>query len=336
MEESIIMSQNKIIEVSDLKKWFPIRKGFLRALLSRKESFVRAVDGVTFDVKQKEIFGLVGESGSGKTTTGRLAVKMIDPTSGRIFFKGEDITHITGEKMKNIRRKLQMVFQDPYESLNPRKTVFDIVAEGLRIQKIVNSEKEIAERVIKALEDVKLVPPEEFLYRYPHELSGGQRQRVAIARTFIVNPEFVVADEPVSMLDVSIRAEILNLFIELIEKFNVSILYITHDLATARHMCHKIAVMYLGKIMEIGSAEDIVYEPLHPYTNALLSAVPVPDPKSRRTKLTIKGEIPSPIDPPPGCRFCTRCPVVEEICRKEEPELINVGKEHYVACHKIK
>jgi peptide/nickel transport system ATP-binding protein len=336
MEESIIMSQNKIIEVSDLKKWFPIRKGFLRALLSRKESFVRAVDGVTFDVKQKEIFGLVGESGSGKTTTGRLVVKMIDPTSGRIFFKGEDITHITGEKMKNIRRKLQMVFQDPYESLNPRKTVFDIVAEGLRIQKIVNSEKEIAERVIKALEDVKLVPPEEFLYRYPHELSGGQRQRVAIARTFIVNPEFVVADEPVSMLDVSIRAEILNLFIELIEKFNVSILYITHDLATARHMCHKIAVMYLGKIMEMGSAEDIVYEPLHPYTNALLSAVPVPDPKSRRTKLTIKGEIPSPIDPPPGCRFCTRCPVVEEICRKEEPELINVGKEHYVACHKIK
>ena len=330
------MSQDKIIEVSDLKKWFPIRKGFLRTLLTRKESFVRAVDGITFNVKQKEIFGLVGESGSGKTTTGRLVVKMIDPTSGRIFFKGEDITHLNGGKMKYIRRKLQMVFQDPYESLNPRKTVFDIVAEGLCIQKIVNSEKEIAERVIKALEDVKLVPPEEFLYRYPHELSGGQRQRVAIARTFIVNPEFVVADEPVSMLDVSIRAEILNLFIELIEKFNVSILYITHDLATARHMCHGIAVMYLGKIMEMGSAEDIVYEPLHPYTNALLSAVPVPDPKSRRTKLTIKGEIPSPIDPPPGCRFCTRCPAVEEICRKEEPELINVGKEHYVACHKVK
>jgi peptide/nickel transport system ATP-binding protein len=325
-----------VIEVLDLRKWFPVRKGFLKALFSRKESYVKAVDGVNFNVKQKEIFGLVGESGSGKTTTGRLVVKMIDPTSGRIFFKGEDITHLTREKMKHVRRKLQMVFQDPYESLNPRKTVFDIVAEGLRIQKIVNSEKEIAERVIKALEDVKLVPPEEFLYRYPHELSGGQRQRVAIARTFIVNPEFVVADEPVSMLDVSIRAEILNLFIELIEKFNVSILYITHDLATARHMCNRIAVMYLGKIMEMGSVEDIVYEPLHPYTNALLSAVPVPDPKSRRTRLTIKGEIPSPIDPPPGCRFCTRCPAVEEICRKEEPELINIGKEHYVACHKVK
>jgi len=325
-----------VIEVLDLRKWFPVRKGFLKALFSRKESYVKAVDGVNFNVKQKEIFGLVGESGSGKTTTGRLVVKMIDPTSGRIFFKGEDITHLTREKMKHVRRKLQMVFQDPYESLNPRKTVFDIVAEGLRIQKIVNSEKEIAERVIKALEDVKLVPPEEFLYRYPHELSGGQRQRVAIARTFIVNPEFVVADEPVSMLDVSIRAEILNLFIELTEKFNVSILYITHDLATARHMCNRIAVMYLGKIMEMGSVEDIVYEPLHPYTNALLSAVPVPDPKSRRTRLTIKGEIPSPIDPPPGCRFCTRCPAVEEICRKEEPELINIGKEHYVACHKVK
>ncbi|MEM2249407.1 MAG: ATP-binding cassette domain-containing protein [Candidatus Bathyarchaeia archaeon] len=330
------MSQDKVIEVTDLRKWFPVRKGFLKTLLSKKESFVKAVDGINFNVKKKEIFGLVGESGSGKTTTGRLAVKMIEPTSGKIFFKGRDITNLSGNQMKQIRRKLQMVFQDPYESLNPRKTVMDIVAEGLRIQKIVGSEKEVEERVIKALEDVKLVPPEEFLFRYPHELSGGQRQRVAIARTFVVNPEFVVLDEPVSMLDVSIRAEILNLIVELIEKFNVSILFITHDLAIARHMCNRIAVMYLGKIMEMGSAEDIVYESMHPYTTALISAVPVPDPKSRRTKLTIKGEIPSPIDPPPGCRFCTRCPVVEEICKKEEPKLINVGKEHYVACHKIK
>lgn len=330
------MSQDKIIEVTNLKKWFPVRKGFLRALLAKEEIFVRAVDGINFNLKPKEIFGLVGESGSGKTTTGRLVVKMINPTAGKIFFKGEDVTNLAGKQMKQLRQKMQMVFQDPYESLNPRKTVMDIVAEGLRIQKIVNNEKEVEEKVIKALEDVKLIPPEEFLFRYPHELSGGQRQRVAIARTFIVNPEFVVADEPVSMLDVSIRAEILNLFIELIEKFNVSILYITHDLATARHMCDRIAVMYLGKIMEMGSAEDIVYEPLHPYTTALISAVPVPDPSSRRTKLTIKGEIPSPINPPPGCRFCTRCPAVEEICKEEEPELINVGKEHYVACHKIK
>ncbi|MEM1539950.1 MAG: ATP-binding cassette domain-containing protein [Candidatus Bathyarchaeia archaeon] len=330
------MSQDKVIEVTELRKWFPVRKGFLKTLLSRKESFVKAVDGIDFDVEQKEIFGLVGESGSGKTTTGRLVVKMIEPTSGKIFFKGRDITDLSKNQMKQIRRKLQMVFQDPYESLNPRKTVMDIVAEGLRIQKIADGEKEVEERVVKALEDVKLVPPEEFLFRYPHELSGGQRQRVAIARTFVVNPEFVVLDEPVSMLDVSIRAEILNLIIELIEKFNVSILFITHDLAIARHMCNRIAVMYLGKIVEIGSAEDIVYEPMHPYTAALISAVPVPDPKSRRTKLTIKGEIPSPIDPPPGCRFYTRCPAVEEICKKEEPKLINVKKKHYVACHKIK
>jgi peptide/nickel transport system ATP-binding protein len=330
------MSENNVINVLNLKKWFPVRRGFFQALLSKKESFVRAVDDVSFDIKTKEVFGLAGESGSGKTTTGRLVLKIIDPTSGKLFFKGKDITKLTRKQMKQLRRKMQTVFQDPYESLNPRKTVMDIIAEGLRIQKVVNSEKEVEERVIKTLEDVKLVPPNEFLSRYPHELSGGQRQRVAVARTFILNPEFVVADEPVSMLDVSIRAEILNLFLDLVEKFNVSILYITHDLATARHMCHRIAVMYLGKIMEMGTAEDIVYEPLHPYTKALISAVPVPDPKSRRTKLTIKGEIPSPINPPSGCRFHTRCPIAEEICRKEEPELINMGEEHYVACHKVK
>jgi peptide/nickel transport system ATP-binding protein len=330
------MSENNVINVLNLKKWFPVRRGFFQALLSKKESFVRAVDDVSFDIKTKEVFGLAGESGSGKTTTGRLVLKIIDPTSGKLFFKGEDITKLTRKQMKQFRRKIQTVFQDPYESLNPRKTVMDIIAEGLRIQKVVNSEKEVEERVIKTLEDVKLVPPNEFLFRYPHELSGGQRQRVAVARTFILNPEFVVADEPISMLDVSIRAEILNLFLDLVEKFNVSILYITHDLATARHMCHRIAIMYLGKIMEMGTAEDIVYEPLHPYTKALISAVPVPDPKSRRTRLTIKGEIPSPINPPSGCRFHTRCPIAEEICRKEEPELINIGKEHYAACHKVK
>jgi len=331
------MSENSVIEVSNLRKWFPVRRGFFQALLSKKETFVRAVDDVSFDIRTKEIFGLAGESGSGKTTTGRLVLKIIDPTKGKILFKGEDITKLSRKQMKrkHLRRKMQTVFQDPYESLNPRKTVMDIIAEGLRIQKVVKSEKEVEERVTKALEDVKLVPPKEFLPRYPHELSGGQRQRVAVARTFILNPEFVVADEPISMLDVSIRAEILNLFLELVEKFNVSILYITHDLATARHMCHRIAIMYLGKIMEMGTAENIVYEPLHPYTKALISAVPVPDPKSRRTRLTIKGEIPSPVNPPPGCRFHTRCPIAEEVCGKEEPKLVEVEKEHYVACHRI-
>ncbi|MDH5787727.1 MAG: ATP-binding cassette domain-containing protein, partial [Candidatus Bathyarchaeota archaeon] len=273
------MSEDNVVKVINLRKWFPIRRGFFQALLSRKELFVRAVDGISFDVRRREVFCLAGESGSGKTTTGRLVIRVIDPTSGQIFFKGKNITSLTRKDIKPLRKKMQMVFQDPYESLNPRRTVRDIIAEGLRIQNIVNGEKEVEENVTKILEDVKLVPPTEFLLRYPHELSGGQRQRVAVARTFILNPEFVVADEPISMLDVSIRAEILNLFLDLVEKLDVSILYITHDLATARHMCHRIAVMYLGKIMEIGTSEQIVYEHLHPYTKALISAVPVPDPK---------------------------------------------------------
>jgi peptide/nickel transport system ATP-binding protein len=328
------MSEDSLVKVSNLKKWFPVRKGFLQTLFSKRASFVRAVDGISFEMKVKEVFCLAGESGSGKTTTGRLVLKVIDPTSGKIFFEGRDITGFARKDMKPLRQRMQMVFQDPYESLNPRKTVKDIISEGLRIQKIVNNENEVEKRVVEILDDVKLTPPEEFLSRYPHELSGGQRQRVAVARTFVLSPKFVVADEPISMLDVSIRAEVLNLFLDLVEKFDVSILYITHDLATARHMCDRIAVMYLGKIMEMGTAEDIVYEPLHPYTRALISAVPVPDPRSRRTRSMVKGEIPSPINPPPGCRFHTRCPVAEAVCREKEPELIKVGPEHYVACHK--
>lgn len=327
--------ENEVIKVTDLKKWFPIRKGFFSTVFSGQELFVRAVDGVSFNIKRGEIFGLAGESGSGKTTTGRLLLRLIDPTSGNIYFEGRDLAKIPDRELKPLREKMQIIFQDPYESLNPRMTLIDIISEPLRVLGKASSEAEVEERVRKILEEVELMPPEEFLHRYPHELSGGQRQRVAVARAFVLRPEFVVADEPVSMLDVSIRAEILDLMFTMVEKYNASFLYITHDLALARHMCDRLAVMYLGKIMERASTEKIVYESLHPYTKALIAAVPIPDPTSKRIEVVIKGEIPSPINPPPGCRFHTRCPIAEEICHEKEPPLIDHGDNHFAACHLI-
>jgi len=328
------LTQDVVLQVKDLVKWFPVRLGFLSTFLSRRQLFVRAVDRISFDVKKREIFGLAGESGSGKTTTGRLLLRLIEPTSGNIVFQDRDITKIPDPELKPIRRKLQMIFQDPYESLNPRMTVNDIVSEPLRVQGL-GSQSETEDKVLRALEDVELIPPKEFQFRYPHELSGGQRQRVAVARAFVLNPEFIVADEPVSMLDVSIRAEILNLMLSLREKFGASFVYITHDLALARHLCDRIAIMYLGKIVERGKVEKIVYEPLHPYTKALISAVPVPDPTMKRSDVVIKGEIPSPINPPSGCRFHTRCPIAEDICRSKEPAFIDYGDNHFAACHLV-
>ena len=322
----------EILKVVNLRKWFELRAGFLSSLLSKKKLFVKAVDKINFEIKRGEIYGLVGESGSGKTTTGRVILRLLDPTEGKVFFEGKEITSIPPEEFKPLRRYMQMIFQDPYESLNPRMTIGDIVEEPLVIQKIGEAE-ERKEAVYKALEDVELTPPEEFIYRFPHELSGGQRQRVAIARALILNPKFIVADEPVSMLDVSIRAEVLNLMLDLRDKYKVTILYITHDLALARHICDRIAVMYLGKIVEIGDVEKIVYEPLHPYTKALIEAVPVPDPSSKRSKVVIKGEIPSPVNPPSGCRFRTRCPAyIGDICKTKEPEMVKID-DRYVACH---
>lgn len=325
--------EETILSVVDLKKWFPVNLGFFESLMSTKQLFVRAVDGISFDVKKGEIFGLAGESGSGKTTTGRMVVKLISPTGGKIQFHQKDIGKLSDREFKPYRKKIQIIFQDPYESLNPKMTIQDIISEPLRVMG-EKDEAKILGVVNKALEDVELSPPDEFVLRYPHELSGGQRQRVATARTLTLQPEFIVADEPVSMLDVSIRAEILNLMLDLVKKYKVSFLYITHDIALSRHICDRLAVMYLGKIMEKGPVDEVVLAPLHPYTKALIAAVPVPDPESRRTEVVVKGEIPSPINPPSGCRFHTRCPAyIGDICRTSEPPLIDVGKDHYVACH---
>jgi len=334
-----------VLSVEKLRKWYPLKRGFFETVFSKTEMNVKAVDDVSFSLSKGEIFALAGESGSGKTTLGKVVLRLITPSGGRIFFLGRDITRLVDKEMKPLRREMQIVFQDPFESLDPRMIIKEIIAEPLRVQGTVEidqkgktrtrkmGEREIEERVKKMLNEVELVPPEEFLYRFPHEMSGGQRQRVAVARAFVLSPSFVVADEPVSMLDVSIRAEIVNLMVDLVKKSQASIIFISHDIALAKHIADRIAVLYLGKMMELGQAETLVDQPLHPYTQALVSAVPVPDPESKRTKDVISGEIPSPVDPPSGCRFHTRCPYAHERCTIEEPPLVEVEKSHYVACH---
>jgi len=324
--------EEAIVKVENLKKWFPLKTGFLQSLTGKTLN-VRAVDGISFKIKKKEIFGLAGESGSGKTTTGKLIIRLIEPTQGKIYFEGKDITELKESEMKLLRRRMQIIFQDPYESLNPRMKVSDLIAEPLRVLRLSRGE-ETRERVTKIMRDIGLTPPEEFLMRYPHELSGGQRQRVAVGRAFVINPDFVVADEPVSMLDVSIRASILKIIISLVDTHDASFIYISHDLALSRHMCDRIGIMYLGKIMEKAASDKIVKEPLHPYTEELIKAVPLPDPTARRSANVLKGEIPSPVNPPSGCRFHTRCPkYIGDICKQKEPPITEVGKEHYVACH---
>lgn len=327
------MESDVIVKVQNLTKHFTIKVGFFRTLLSKETPMVHAADNVSFDIKKKEIFGLVGESGCGKTTTGKLLLRLYEPTSGKIFFKGTDITALNQQEMTTMRRKMQIIFQDPYESLNPRMSIYDLVAEPLRIQDVFETEEEVTNRITEVMEEMDLVPPEEYLYRFPHELSGGQRQRVSIARAFALQPEFIVADEPVSMLDASTRAEVSKLIVDLAEKFHVSFLYITHDIALSRYTCNRIAVMYLAKIVEQGPTDEVIQKPLHPYTEALLAAVPVPDPTARRTEIIIKGEVPSAVNPPPGCRFHTRCPYAKENCRKKEPPLVEIRKDRYVACY---
>jgi oligopeptide/dipeptide ABC transporter ATP-binding protein len=327
------MPKNGVIfEARNLRKYFPIRVGFLKSLMG-DALLVRAVDNVSFKIGKSEIFGLVGESGCGKTTSGRLALRLVEPTAGKILFEGEDITSFAQERMRKLRRLMQIIFQDPYESLNPRMSVFDIVSEPVRVQEMESDEDKITEMVKDTLSQMGLVPPEEFLYRFPHEISGGQRQRVAVARALVTSPEFLVADEPVSMLDASIRVEVSKLMADMVKNRGISMLYITHDIALARYMCDRIAVMYLGEIVEQGSTEAVLMQPLHPYTNALMLAVPVPDPTARRLKVVIKGEVANPVAPPPGCRFHPRCPKAQDVCRVQRPELREIEAGRFVACH---
>ncbi|MFP3224516.1 MAG: ABC transporter ATP-binding protein [Nitrososphaeria archaeon] len=321
-----------LIKAISVKKYFPVRMSFIRSLKGEEQKWVKAVDDISIDIYPKEILGLAGESGSGKTTFGRTLIRLIEPTAGSVIYKNVDIFKLKGSELKNYRRKLQIIFQDPYDSINPRLTIRDVVAEGLLVNKIVSKDK-VDEAVASALEDVKLTPPEEFINRYPHELSGGQRQRVAIARALVLKPDFIVADEPVSMLDVSIRAEVLNVMLDLKEKYGITFLFITHDLALAKHMSDRIAVMYLGKLVELADSEKLIDNPLHPYTQALIAAIPIPDPTAKKAEVKIKGEIPSPINPPPGCRFHPRCPYAFDRCKVEEPKLKEVEPGHFVACH---
>jgi peptide/nickel transport system ATP-binding protein len=324
-----------LVKVDGLTKLFPAAKSLFRA----PTDFIHAVDGISFEIAQGESLGLVGESGCGKSTTGRLLTRLMDPTGGQVTMADGgamiDVAHITKEDMRRFRKRVQMIFQDPYESMNPRRTVYDTVAEPLQVQKI-GTVPEREERVAQLLRKVGITPPEAFMFRYPHELSGGQRQRVAVARALVLDPAFVVADEPTSMLDVSIRISIMDLMLRLADELGVSYLYITHDLAVARYMCDRIAVMYLGKIVEMGETEDILQNPLHPYTKALLSAVPVPDPTYKRPVVEIKGGITKPINPPPVCRFVERCPWAIDVCHgSDHPPLEDKGSDHSVACHLV-
>jgi peptide/nickel transport system ATP-binding protein len=327
-----LTSTETLIKIRNLKKYFPVRRGFVAQLISREQIWVKAVDDVSFDIKKNEVFVLAGESGCGKTTTGRVILNLTPPTDGSITYSGMDLAAITKQEMKALRPKLQIIFQDPYESLNPRLSIHDSIGEALQVNKLVESREDLLERIKMAMEDVRLIPPEDFIYRYPHMLSGGQRQRVVVARAIVTQPEFIVADEPVSMLDASIRAEILHLLKELIKKYDLTYLYITHDLASARYIGDRIAIMYLGKIVEYGPVGRVIDNPKHQYTAILISAVPIPDPTLTHTRRAPVGEVPSPINPPPGCRFHTRCPMADEQCRKEEPPFKEVEPEHYAAC----
>ena len=318
-----------LLSVQNLKMHFPITRGII---LQRQVGSIKAVDGITFDLMRGETLGLVGESGCGKSTTGRAILQLYEPTAGEVVFEGQDLTDINSGDLRRMRRRMQMIFQDPYASLNPRMTVGSIVGEPLEVHKIGGSRREQQQRVQELLEIVGLNPY--FINRYPHEFSGGQRQRIGVARALAVNPSFIVCDEPISALDVSIQAQVINLLEDLQSELGLTYLFIAHDLSVVRHISDRIAVMYLGKIVELADREELYENPLHPYTQALLSAVPIPDPQveKKRQRIILEGDVPSPAEPPTGCNFNTRCPQVMDICRQYEPSFTDIGDGHRVAC----
>jgi len=320
-----------LVKVRDLKMHFPITQGII---IQRKVGAIRAVDGISFDIVRGETLGLVGESGCGKSTTGRAMLQLYRPTAGKVYFEEQSLTEMKGESLRRMRRRMQMIFQDPYASLNPRMTVGDIIGEPMLVHNIAKG-KERRERVQELLRVVGLNPY--FVNRYPHEFSGGQRQRIGVARALALNPEFIICDEPISALDVSIQAQIINLLEDLQAEFNLTYLFIAHDLSVVRHISDRIAVMYLGKIVELTGRTELYEHPLHPYTQALLSAVPIPDPvvEEQRQRVILEGDVPSPANPPVGCNFNTRCPVVMDICKEQEPEFKESVSGHWAACFRV-
>jgi oligopeptide transport system ATP-binding protein len=323
-------NNNVLLDVQDLKMYFPITQG---VILQRRIGDIKAVDGISFSIRRGETLGLVGESGCGKSTTGRAILQLYRPTAGHVLFHGEDLTRLKGEALRRKRRQMQMIFQDPYASLNPRMTVGNIISEPLEVHNIDSNRAARRERVQELLRVVGLNPY--FVNRYPHEFSGGQRQRIGVARALAVNPEFIVCDEPISALDVSIQAQIINLLEDLQAEFNLTYLFIAHDLSVVRHISDRVAVMYLGKLAELADRDTLYNDPLHPYTQALLSAVPIPDPviEEKRQRIILQGDVPSPANPPQGCNFCTRCPRVMDICHEVDPEFRDLGGGHWVACY---